>query len=410
MGFAARPPVPVAAAAGDGAFSCGKRLGWRGAGAARRRRVVPLLLPAPPRRRQRCRHGRAAAAGGCRPLCRGRGDPARARAQRARGAGRRPGERLSADRGFRRRHLHPAAAARRRRARPLRARDRRAGGAAACRSRRANPDLPPYDEERLLAEAALLVDWYLPAVLGVPPSIALREEYLALWRAVLPLACEPFRPTLVLRDFHVDNLMLLPGRPGRAALRAARFSGRGRRPARLRSRLAAGRCAARRARGAAPGDDRALSRRLSGARPRGFRAFRGHPRGPAQLQDPRHLHPAVEARRQARLSRPHPAAVAAARGTTCATRRSRGIARWLDRHLPPAVRRMPDLRGRRDRAAAPGDGAGGRARDPAAPGDRHTAEAAGRAQRAHPARSCDRPAGEPPASSMSSSTPITWRR
>ncbi len=76
------------------------------------------------------------------------------------------------------------------------------------------PDLPPYDEARLLAEAVLLVDWYLPAVLGAPPSIALREEYLALWRAVLPLACEPFRPTLVLRDFHVDNLMLLPGRGG----------------------------------------------------------------------------------------------------------------------------------------------------------------------------------------------------
>jgi aminoglycoside/choline kinase family phosphotransferase len=30
------------------------------------------------------------------------------------------------------------------------------------------PTLPPYDEARLLAEAALLVDWYAPSVLGAP--------------------------------------------------------------------------------------------------------------------------------------------------------------------------------------------------------------------------------------------------
>jgi N-acetylmuramate 1-kinase len=76
------------------------------------------------------------------------------------------------------------------------------------------PDLPSYDEARLLAEAVLLADWYMPAVLGEPPSAALREDYLARWRAVLPLACEPLRPTVVLRDFHIDNLMLLPDRPG----------------------------------------------------------------------------------------------------------------------------------------------------------------------------------------------------
>jgi N-acetylmuramate 1-kinase len=76
------------------------------------------------------------------------------------------------------------------------------------------PELPPYDNSRLLAEAVLLVDWYFPAVLGEPPSAALREEYVALLRAVLPLACDTFRPTLVLRDFHIDNLMLLPGRRG----------------------------------------------------------------------------------------------------------------------------------------------------------------------------------------------------
>ena len=75
------------------------------------------------------------------------------------------------------------------------------------------PTLPPYDDDALLREAALLAEWYMPAVLGAPLAPALHEEYLALWRNVLPLAALP-RPTLVLRDYHVDNLMLLAGRAG----------------------------------------------------------------------------------------------------------------------------------------------------------------------------------------------------
>ena len=75
------------------------------------------------------------------------------------------------------------------------------------------PTLPAYDEARLLAEAALLTDWYAPAVLGAKLPDAVREDYLARWTLVLPAAASP-GPTLVLRDYHVDNLMLLPGRPG----------------------------------------------------------------------------------------------------------------------------------------------------------------------------------------------------
>jgi aminoglycoside/choline kinase family phosphotransferase len=73
------------------------------------------------------------------------------------------------------------------------------------------PFLPPYDETRLLNEAALLVDWFLPAVTGRPTEPALRESYLALWRRLLPLA-EGAPATLVLRDYHVDNMILLPER------------------------------------------------------------------------------------------------------------------------------------------------------------------------------------------------------
>ncbi|MGE4219872.1 MAG: aminoglycoside phosphotransferase family protein [Alphaproteobacteria bacterium] len=76
--------------------------------------------------------------------------------------------------------------------------------------------LPAYDERRLLDEAALLVDWYLPALRGMPTSPELRAEYLALWQAVLPVA-RGVANTLVLRDFHVDNLMLLSDRDGARA-------------------------------------------------------------------------------------------------------------------------------------------------------------------------------------------------
>ena len=76
-----------------------------------------------------------------------------------------------------------------------------------------SPDLPPYDAKRLLAEAALLIDWYAPAARGEPLSDARRDEYLDLWRTLLPQAALS-RDTLVLRDYHVDNLMRLPDRSG----------------------------------------------------------------------------------------------------------------------------------------------------------------------------------------------------
>jgi aminoglycoside/choline kinase family phosphotransferase len=77
--------------------------------------------------------------------------------------------------------------------------------------------IPAYDDDRLLTEAALLVDWYLPAVRGgVQTETALREEYLDRWRDTF-VAARAIGATLVLRDYHVDNLMLLQGRSGIAA-------------------------------------------------------------------------------------------------------------------------------------------------------------------------------------------------
>ncbi len=78
------------------------------------------------------------------------------------------------------------------------------------------PWLPPYDDTRLLNEAALLVDWYLPAITGQPTSprcarnISISGARFSRWRARVP-------DSLVLRDYHVDNLMRIAGRDGLAA-------------------------------------------------------------------------------------------------------------------------------------------------------------------------------------------------
>lgn len=78
------------------------------------------------------------------------------------------------------------------------------------------PGLPPYDDTRLLNEAALLVDWYLPAITGQTTPESVRKTYLDLWRELFPLA-RAVPESLVLRDYHVDNLMRLASRAGLAA-------------------------------------------------------------------------------------------------------------------------------------------------------------------------------------------------
>ncbi len=73
--------------------------------------------------------------------------------------------------------------------------------------------LPPYDHGRLEEEALLLTDWTFEAVAGRPIPGAERERYLEAWRALWPAACK-VPSTLVLRDYHVDNLMVVAGRHG----------------------------------------------------------------------------------------------------------------------------------------------------------------------------------------------------
>ncbi len=76
--------------------------------------------------------------------------------------------------------------------------------------------VPAYADAKLLAEAALFVDWYLKPGLGLRISDAEREAYLAAWRDCLPVLREA-PDALVLRDYHVDNLMVIGDRNGLGA-------------------------------------------------------------------------------------------------------------------------------------------------------------------------------------------------
>ena len=76
--------------------------------------------------------------------------------------------------------------------------------------------LAPYDDGALIDEANLLLDWTLPAVSGRPTPEGAKRSYAAAWRATFTtLHVQP--RTLVLRDYHADNLMWLAGRDGVAA-------------------------------------------------------------------------------------------------------------------------------------------------------------------------------------------------
>ena len=75
------------------------------------------------------------------------------------------------------------------------------------------PGLPPYGNGRLLEEAFLLPQWYLPAMTGGPVPEDVRKAYGDAWLQVFPVVhAQP--KTMVLRDYHVDNLMVLGDRDG----------------------------------------------------------------------------------------------------------------------------------------------------------------------------------------------------
>ena len=79
--------------------------------------------------------------------------------------------------------------------------------------RNAQIPLPAYDWSFFANETQLFLDWYWPALRGEKPAPADRAAFLAGLEAILrPVLTGPC--VLVHRDFHVDNLMIVPGRGG----------------------------------------------------------------------------------------------------------------------------------------------------------------------------------------------------
>ncbi|NQV99427.1 MAG: phosphotransferase [Rhodospirillales bacterium] len=76
------------------------------------------------------------------------------------------------------------------------------------------PDgLAVFTTERLLAEVNLLIAWFVPQLSGAPLPPEAIVSYQALWRELFDFV-QHQPQCLILRDFHVDNLLWLEGRTG----------------------------------------------------------------------------------------------------------------------------------------------------------------------------------------------------
>jgi aminoglycoside/choline kinase family phosphotransferase len=73
--------------------------------------------------------------------------------------------------------------------------------------------LPQYCNKTLMKELLLMVDWYFPTLNNAPLSKELRNEYINIWENILP-KIRYKDSCMVLRDYHVDNIMMLPNRHG----------------------------------------------------------------------------------------------------------------------------------------------------------------------------------------------------
>ena len=73
--------------------------------------------------------------------------------------------------------------------------------------------LARYDIEAVKKEVMLFPDWFMPAAFGRETDKTAVDDFVLLWEEVFPVA-NSVPQTLVLRDYHVDNLLLLKDRAG----------------------------------------------------------------------------------------------------------------------------------------------------------------------------------------------------
>ncbi len=65
-----------------------------------------------------------------------------------------------------------------------------------------------YNQDALNAEAGLLIDWFYPFVKGEKASTEISLSFFTAWEHVFSMLA-PTANTLVLRDYHIDNLMVI---------------------------------------------------------------------------------------------------------------------------------------------------------------------------------------------------------
>lgn len=78
---------------------------------------------------------------------------------------------------------------------------------------RCDVKIPDYTVKTYIDEASLFIDWYLPAITGRSLNDQARADWNSAWTEILSHLPED-QNTLVLRDYHVDNLMLVEDQKG----------------------------------------------------------------------------------------------------------------------------------------------------------------------------------------------------
>lgn len=76
-----------------------------------------------------------------------------------------------------------------------------------------NPGILPYSKDEFLKEALVFLDFYWPHVKNVDASHDARQSYIQIWTDLLN-ALPTMPQAVVLRDYHVDNLMYLENEKG----------------------------------------------------------------------------------------------------------------------------------------------------------------------------------------------------
>jgi aminoglycoside/choline kinase family phosphotransferase len=80
----------------------------------------------------------------------------------------------------------------------------------------AGSDIQHFDDARAVIEAERFLDWFWPAAVGEACPDTLRTQFRAAWKQILP-AWRGVPESLILFDYHVDNLLVVKDRAGVAA-------------------------------------------------------------------------------------------------------------------------------------------------------------------------------------------------